>query len=66
MAEEKSNQQDDNRRNQPHAKKEKISNPAIPHQQRPAMNPGEDAAAKTTRKGAGQQQKSGGNSVVNS
>ena len=66
MAEEKRRHNDDTRKENTRNEKNKVSNPAIPQEQRPVMNPGEDATARTTRKGAGQQQKSGGNSVVNS
>lgn len=41
-------------------------NNPIPQNQRPAEHPGADAAAKTERKGAGQQQDSAGNTVINS
>ena len=66
MAEEKRRHNDNSRTENTRNEKEKVSNPAIPQEHRPAMNPGEDAIAKTGRKGAGQQQKSGGNPVVNS
>jgi hypothetical protein len=45
------------------------SNPGIPKRQdatRHGMDPGQDSAAKTNRKGAGEQQRSGGNSTMNS
>ena len=44
---------------------EKQKNDPRPEEYR-GNNPGQDAVAKTERKGAGQQQNSGGNPVINS
>lgn len=62
MDEKKREQQQEQR----DTKRDTGKNNPIPQEQQVTHEPGKDAAAKSTRKGAGQQQESGGNPVVNS